>query len=83
MRTTLTLDDDVAAELHRQHRDSGLPFKQIVNNAIRAGLVAQRAKPARREIKRTKPVDLGEPRFPIDITSTGELLAIAEGEDYR
>ncbi|MGH2600332.1 MAG: DUF2191 domain-containing protein [Dehalococcoidia bacterium] len=83
MRTTLTLDDDVAAELQRQHRASGRPFKQIVNDAIRAGLISQREKPLAREIKRTKPVDLGEPRFPIDITSTGELLATAEGEDYR
>lgn len=83
MRTTLTLDDDVAAELERQRRESGRPFKQVVNDAIRAGLASQRVRPARREIRRTKPVDLGEPRFPIDITSTGELLAIAEGEDYR
>lgn len=38
MRTTLTLDPDVAqmlaAEAHRQRR----PFKQVVNDALRRGL---------------------------------------------
>jgi hypothetical protein len=39
MRTTLTLDDDVAAQLQRLARETGRPFKQIVNEALRAGLV--------------------------------------------
>jgi hypothetical protein len=38
MRTTLTLDDDVAALLQRRARVTGLPFKQVVNDAIRSGL---------------------------------------------
>jgi hypothetical protein len=38
MRTTLTLDDDVAAQLRRLARESGRPFKQVVNDALRAGL---------------------------------------------
>ena len=38
MRTTLTLDDDVAALLQRRARVTGLPFKQVVNDAIRHGL---------------------------------------------
>jgi len=38
MRTTLTLDDDVAAMLQRRARVTGLPFKQVVNDAIRNGL---------------------------------------------
>jgi plasmid stability protein len=41
MRTTLTLDDDVAARLkdlaHRRKR----PFKEVVNEILRRGLVAQ------------------------------------------
>ena len=43
MRTTLTLDPDVAemlkAETHRQHRS----FKQVVNDAIRRGLAPTRS----------------------------------------
>ena len=41
MRTTLTLDPDVARlieeEVHRQRR----PFKQIINDALRRGLAGQ------------------------------------------
>jgi hypothetical protein len=39
MRTTLTLDDDVAALLKQQARLTGRPFKQVVNEALRAGLL--------------------------------------------
>lgn len=38
MRTTLTIDDDLAAALKRSARRSGKPFKAIVNEAIRRGL---------------------------------------------
>lgn len=38
MRTTLTLDDDVAAKLRAEVRHSGEPFKQVVNRVLRVGL---------------------------------------------
>ena len=38
MRTTLTIDDDLAAALKLSARRSGRPFKAIVNEAIRRGL---------------------------------------------
>lgn len=38
MRTTLTIDDDLAAALKVSARRSGRPFKAIVNEAIRRGL---------------------------------------------
>ena len=38
MRTTLTLDDDVAALLDRRTKLTGQSFKQVVNDAIRSGL---------------------------------------------
>jgi hypothetical protein len=40
MRTTLTLDDDLAAELNRTARHTGRSFKDVVNAAIRRGLSA-------------------------------------------
>jgi len=43
MRTTLTLDDDVAAKLVERSRKSGLSFKAVVNEVLRAGLNAKRA----------------------------------------
>ena len=38
MRTTLTLDDDVADSLREQARLLEKPFKQVVNEALRRGL---------------------------------------------
>jgi len=38
MRTTLTLDGDVADRLRALARERGLPFKQVVNAVLRRGL---------------------------------------------
>ena len=43
MRTTLTIDDDLAATLKESSRRSGRPFKQLLNETLRAGLQAQQA----------------------------------------
>lgn len=49
MRTTLTLDDDVAAKLRSETKKTGRPFKETVNHFLRLGLNA------RLEIKAVKP----------------------------
>lgn len=41
MRTTLTLDDDVAAKLKAEMRRTGRSFKETINEALRLAL-AQR-----------------------------------------
>ncbi len=54
MRTTLTLDDDVADFLHEQARLHDKPFKQVVNDTLRRGM-----SPAVREdgpVYRVKPL---------------------------
>jgi predicted transcriptional regulator len=38
VRTTLTLDDDLATRLQREARRTGKPFKHLVNDCLRAGL---------------------------------------------
>ena len=38
MRTTLTLDDDIADSLREQARLLNRPFKQVVNDALRRGI---------------------------------------------
>jgi hypothetical protein len=38
MRTTLTLDDDLARQLQDQARRRGESFKNVVNEALRRGL---------------------------------------------
>lgn len=40
VRTTLTLDPDVAAKLKERARELRLSFKQVVNDALRRGLGA-------------------------------------------
>lgn len=78
MRTTLTLDDDVAALLNKEARKSGEPFKQVVNRYLRLGLTAPK-RPARKPFKVT-PINLGLPR---DFDKVEELLEYLEGPDYR
>lgn len=78
MRTTLTLDDDVAALLSKEARKSGEPFKQVVNRYLRLGLTAPK-RPARKPFKVT-PINLGLPR---DFDKVEELLEYLEGPDYR
>jgi hypothetical protein len=43
VRTTLTLDDDVATQLREEAARQRLPFKQVVNKVIRLGLRASSA----------------------------------------
>jgi hypothetical protein len=43
MRTTLTLDDDVAAKLKTEAQRAGPPFREIVNEMLRRGLENRRA----------------------------------------
>lgn len=38
VRTTVTLDDDVAARLKQVARERGISFKEALNRAVRAGL---------------------------------------------
>ncbi len=38
MRTTLTLDPDVAARLRELSRERGISFKEAVNSTLRRGL---------------------------------------------
>jgi hypothetical protein len=57
MRTTLTIDDHIARTLKDLAHRSGKPFKQVVNETLRAGLdtkAARRSKPYK-----VKPVSLG------------------------
>jgi hypothetical protein len=50
MRTTLTIDDDLAAILERETRRKGLSFKELVNSALRRGLVAENLVTARKRV---------------------------------
>jgi hypothetical protein len=60
MRTTVTLDPDVAALIERVMNDRGIGFKQAVNDALRAGLAHDRA-PFRQQT-----MQLGRPKVDLD-----------------
>jgi hypothetical protein len=77
VRTTLTLDDDVASLLNKEVRRSGESLKQVVNRFLRLGLTASK-QPARKPF-RIKPLDLGLPPF----EKVEELLEYLEGPDHR
>jgi hypothetical protein len=79
MRTTLTLDDDVAALLAREVERRKTGLKDVVNDALRAGLSRPRARRPKRF--RTRTVDLGTPRAALD--NVWEAIAAAEGDGYR
>lgn len=82
MRTTLTLDPDVAALAERMQRVRGQSFKAIVNEALRCGLRAMAAPAGRPAAYRTPAVDLGRCRMG-SLDDVAEALAVAEGEDFR
>ncbi len=82
MRTTLTLDDDVAAALERLRETRKMGFKTLVNEVLREGLKQMRARPTRRELFHTQPVDLGRLRIG-SVDNIGEALAVAEGEPFK
>jgi len=81
MRTTLTLEDDVAAELKEEMRRTGRTFKETVNSALREGLRAARTQqPARPFAVRAR--DLGA--LPgVEFDNIGALLEQAEGPWHR
>ena len=81
MRTTLTIEDDVAAELERVRRKRGASLKTLVNEALRRGLQQMRVRQTKREPFRMRSFDMGTPLIEID--NVAEAIAHAEGEGYK
>ena len=79
MRTTLTLDDDVAKLLSRIRKERDASFRQVVNEALRRGLQAPATKPAKPY--RMKTWNSGPPLMNLD--NIGEVLERLDGPDYR
>jgi hypothetical protein len=71
MRTTVTLDDDLAEALKRRAREREVPFKRVLNEALRAGLTGGTPAPKR---YRMKPRKLGV-RRDVDLTNALSLAA--------
>jgi Ribbon-helix-helix protein, copG family len=82
MRTTLTLDDDVAAALERLRKARDMGLKELINDILRRGLKDVSAPQKRREPFQTRSVALGRARLS-NIDNIGEALAIAEAESFK
>jgi hypothetical protein len=82
VRTTLTLEDDVAARLQAEARRTGRPFKAIVNDHLRRSL-AQRAQPRAKAPFQLEVCDLGGPAPGRSYDNIGELLDEVEGPNHR
>ncbi len=82
MRTTLTLDDDVAAILRRLRKAGGRSLKELVNEGLRAGLAMIGAPRRKRKPFRTVTADLGRPLLG-NLDNVAEVLSLAEGESRK
>jgi len=80
MRTTLTIDDDLAGLLKQRARELGIPFKDAVNRTIRAGL-GDAAKTRRGAAPKTVPHSFGF-RPGVDLDKLGQLADELEAESF-
>lgn len=80
MRTTLSLDDDVARLLEKESRRTGASFKEVVNRFLRLGLVAANNPPKKTFV--VTPRKLGLPSG-LSYDNVQELLDEIEGPVHR
>ena len=80
MRTTLSLDDDVAKLLRRELRRSGTSLKAAVNHFLRLGLMASGKRERKSFVVHPRPLGL-PPALSYD--SVEELIEALEGPAHR
>lgn len=82
VRTTLTLDDDIAARLKSEARRSGVSLRDLVNAALRRGLATPPPLPQRKRF-RVVTRDLGALAPGLSLDNIGDLLEQVEGPLHR
>jgi hypothetical protein len=80
VRTTLTLDDDVARLLEKESRRSGGSFKEVVNHFLRLGLMSANRRAHKPFV--VEPRNLGLPAGH-SYDNVAELLESLEGPLHR
>jgi len=81
VRTTLSIDDDIAVLLEQEVRSSGKPFKVVVNHLLGLGLIqARRSQSAHRFEVKPRPLGLPKGGNYDDIAAVLEEL---EGPEHR
>lgn len=82
IRTTVTLDEDVVERLKKRARANGLPFRQVINDVLRSGLLVDHKKTQELPPFRVKPKHMGT--IPgLNYDSIEALLEFGEGENHR
>jgi hypothetical protein len=82
MRTTITIDDDIAAEIARIRRNEGLGLKDVINDLLREGARAKRPPVKKRKPFRTEPIANVTPLL-ANFDNIAEVIALVEGEFYK
>ena len=80
MRTTLTIDDDLAGILQRKARELDKPFKELVNTALRKGLAENLTEKQHKVVVR--PHDFGSLKAGLDMDRMNQLVDELEVEEY-
>ena len=80
IRTTVTLDEDVLRRLKEESRRRDIPFRQILNDVLRSGLISGMSQTSRH--LSIGPVNMGL-RPGLNYDSAAGLLEIGEGEAFR
>lgn len=81
MRTTITLDKDVAAKLKAEVRQTGRSFKEVVNKFLRLGLNTKKEKGSPKAF-RVRAKALGV-RDGLNYDNIGDLLEQVEGPMHK
>ena len=76
MRTTIRLDDDVAAAAQRLSREEHIGLGEAVNKLARAGLRHGRS---RRQAFRQRTADVG---LRIDVSNVADALELLDGAEH-
>jgi hypothetical protein len=82
MRTTVTIDDDIAAKLQAEmRRQRSRNFKQLLNDVLRRGLLV------RRELATSKPFRVRAQHMGkvqgLNYDNVGEMLEYLEGAEHK
>jgi len=82
MRTTLTIDEDVAAALEKLRKTQNRTLKGLINDVLREGLRALNAGSKKSRPFRTRSADLGGCLIG-NVDNISEVLAVSESEGFR
>lgn len=81
MRTTVTIDDDVAIRIEERRRRDGQSLKQVINMLLREGLRSSQRTPGAKEY-RTRPHGL-RMRPGLDAVRLNQLVDELETDTHR